>query len=44
MVLKKFRFVRKHDVGGLLSELGIKTPLSKIQVLTDISFKEVKEK
>ena len=30
---KKSRFVKKQDVKGLLSNLGIKTPLSKIPLL-----------
>ena len=34
---KKSRFVKKQDAKGLLSNLGIKTPLSKIPLL-DILF------
>ena len=30
---KKSRFVKEQDVKGLLSQLGIKTPLSKIPLL-----------
>ena len=30
---KKSRFVKKHDAKGLLSNLGTKTPLSKIPLL-----------
>ena len=30
---KKSRFVREQDAKGLLSNLGIKTPLSKIPLL-----------
>ena len=30
---KKSRFVKKHDAKGLLSNLGIKTSLSKIALL-----------
>ena len=30
---KKSRFVKEQDVKGLLSNLGIKTPLSKIPLL-----------
>ena len=30
---KKTRFVKKQDAKGLLSNLGIKTPLSKIPLL-----------
>ena len=35
---KKSDFINKQDAKGLLSKLGIKTPLSKIPVLGDISF------
>ena len=31
--IKKSRFVKKQEVKGLLSNLGIKTPLSKIPLL-----------
>ena len=30
---KKSRFVKKQEAKGLLSDLGIKTPLSKIPLL-----------
>ena len=30
---KKLRFVKEQDTKGLLSNLGIKTPLSKIPLL-----------
>ena len=30
---KKSKFVKEHDAKGLLSQLGIKTPLSKIPLL-----------
>ena len=30
---KKWRFVKEQDAKGLLSNLGIKTPLSKIPLL-----------
>ena len=30
---KKSRFIKKQDAEGLLSNLGIKTPLSKIPLL-----------
>ena len=33
---KKSEFINKQDAKGLLSKLGIKTPLSKIPVLDDI--------
>ena len=35
---KKSRFIKKQEAIGLLSKLGIKTPLSKIPLLGDISF------
>ena len=35
---KKSKFINKQDAKGLLSKLGIKTPLSKIAVLGDILF------
>ena len=31
--IKKWRFVKEQDAKGLLSNLGIKTPLSKIPLL-----------
>ena len=31
--IKKSRFVKEHEAKGLLSNLGIKTPLSKIPLL-----------
>ena len=34
---KKSRFVKEQDAKGLLSNLGIKTPLSKIPLL-NVSF------
>ena len=33
---KKSKFIKQQKVKGLLSKLGIKTPLSKIPVLGDI--------
>ena len=30
---KKSRFMKKHEAEGLLSNLGIKTPFSKIRLL-----------
>ena len=33
---KKSKFIKKQDGKGLLSKLGIKTPLSKIPLLGDI--------
>ena len=34
---KKFRFIKEQQAKGLLSNLGIKTPLSKIPLL-NVSF------
>ena len=33
---KKSRFVKEQDAKGLLSNLGIETPLSKIPLLNDL--------
>ena len=35
---KKSKFIKQQEAKGLLSELGIKTPLSKILILGDILF------
>ena len=35
---KKSRFIKKQEASGLLSNLGIKTPLSKIPLLGDLIF------
>ena len=35
---KKSRFIKNQEAKGLLSNLGIKTPLSKVPILGDISF------
>ena len=35
---KKSRFIKNQEAKGLLSKLGIKTPLSKMQILGDILF------
>ena len=35
---KKSRFIKNREAKGLLSELGIKTALSKIPILGDIWF------
>ena len=35
---KKSRFVKNQKAKGLLSNLGIRTPLSKVPVLDDILF------
>ena len=33
---KKSRFIKNQEAKGLLSNLGIKTPLSKVPILSDI--------
>ena len=35
---RKSKFIKKQDAKGLLSKLGIKTPLSKVPLLGDILF------
>ena len=35
---KKSKFINQREAKGLLSKLGIKTPLSKIPILGDILF------
>ena len=35
---KKSRFIKNQEAKGLLSNLGIKTPLSKVPILDDILF------
>ena len=35
---KKSRFIKNQDVKGLLSNLGIRTPLNKVPILGDILF------
>ena len=35
---KKSKFIKKQEAKGLLSSLGIKTPLSKIPLLGDVLF------
>ena len=35
---KKSRFLKKEEERGLLSNLGIKTPLNKVPLLGDILF------
>ena len=35
---KKFRFIKNQETKGLLSKLGVKTPLNKIPILGDILF------
>ena len=39
---KKSKFIKKQEASGLLSELGIKTTLSKIPILGDVCFKCIK--
>ena len=35
---KKIRFIKNQEAKGLLSNLGIRTPLSKVPLLGDILF------
>ena len=35
---KKSKLIKKKEASGLLSKLGIKTPLSKIPILGDVLF------
>ena len=35
---KKSRFIKKQEAKGLLSNLGVRTPLSKLSILGDILF------
>ena len=35
---KKLRFIKNQEAKGLLSNLGIKTPLSKVPISSDILF------
>ena len=35
---KKSRFIKHQEAKGLLSNLGIRTPLSKVPILGDILF------
>ena len=35
---KKSKFIKEQEAKGLLSNLAIETPLSKIQILGDVSF------
>ena len=37
-VVKKSKFIKKHDKKGLLSKLGIKSPLNKIPTPDNILF------
>ena len=36
--IKKSKFIKKQKANGLLSSLGIKTPLSKIPLLGNVLF------
>ena len=35
---KKSRFIKEQEASGILSNLGLKTPLSKVPLLGDILF------
>ena len=35
---KKSKFIKKQEANGILSSVGIRTPLNKISVLGDILF------
>ena len=35
---KKSRFIKKQEAKGILSSLGLKTPLNKIPLLGDLLF------
>ena len=35
---KKFRFIKNQEAKGLLSNLALRTPLSKVPILSDILF------
>ena len=35
---KKSRFIKSQEAKGLLSNLGVRTPLSKVPILGDILF------
>ena len=35
---KKSRFIKEQEAEGLLSNLGIRTPLSKVPILGDVLF------
>ena len=39
---KKSRFIKNQEAKGLLSNLVIRTPLSKVPILGDICFKRIK--
>ena len=35
---KRLRFIKKQEASGILSSLGLKTPLSRVLLLRDIFF------
>ena len=35
---KKYKFIKKQEASGILSSLGLKTPLSKIPLFGNILF------
>ena len=35
---KKSRFIKNQEAKGLLSDLGVRTPLNKVPILCDILF------
>ena len=39
---RKSRFIKNQEAKGLLSNLGIRTPLSKVPILGDILFQKYK--
>ena len=41
-VLEKSRFIKEKEASGLLSSLGIKTPVSQIPIFTNKSFRRQK--
>ena len=38
VVVKKSKFIKEQEAKGLLSNLGIRTPLCKIPILGDVLF------
>ena len=40
--VKKSRFIKNQEAKGLLINLVIRTPLSKVPILGDICFKRIK--
>ena len=41
--IKKSRFLKEHETKGLLSNLGIETPLSKIPLLNILLYEKMNE-